>query len=98
MIHPRPRDERTDVAVSGRVLRQQHEMCEYAAPGRVARTLRLLDRQLGADDPVECVLRRRAREPHDAAEFVVIGDRHRVQPELAGAFHEPLRMRRAVEQ
>ncbi|HVH38954.1 MAG TPA: hypothetical protein VM764_02935, partial [Gemmatimonadaceae bacterium] len=57
-----------------------------------------LDRELGAEKAVEVRRARRRREPHRAADVVVVGERERVEVELGGALDEALRVRRAVEQ
>jgi hypothetical protein len=56
------------------------------------------NRQLCADDPREPRLLRRRRKPHRAAEVVVVGERQRRHSQFHRAFHETLRIGRAVEQ
>ena len=61
-------------------------------------TANRLDGQLRANDSGKPRCFRRRREPHNAAQIVVVGERQRRHSQFHRTFHEALRVGSAVEQ
>ena len=97
VIEPRPRDERTQVAVSHAVLGEQHEVRQQRFGFGGAGSVHHLYTQLHTDQPRKLRLPRRRGEPHHAADVVVIGERERAKPKRHRARHELLWVRGPVE-
>ena len=94
MIHARPRDEGTEIAVACAVLREQHDVREEG----ILRSLRRhLERQFRSDDPVHSHGHCRRRKSHGPAKVIAVGQRERRHAQLDGARDELLWLRGSVE-
>ena len=97
--HLRPADQPAEMGVALPVLREQDDPVAPAVevdaiPGRGCA---VVEGQLDADYGPDASRFRRADEPHCAVEAVAVGDRKRRDLQLAGARHQFLRVRRALE-
>jgi hypothetical protein len=83
------------------------DLSDRTQPGQRARVIiyhqpstiyHLLDRELNSNDRAQPSVFCRCCESPRPAQVIVIGERERAEAEFDRAFHEPLRVRRAVEQ